>query len=356
MKPYDKDSQKGRYGLKENFILRLGLHCMRAVIVNSPGEPEQLEIVEIPKPRPRSNEVLVRVAAAGLNRADLLQRRGHYPPPPGASSVFGMEFSGIVEAMGESASRWRVGDRVCAIIPGGGYAEYVTVPWDHCLPVPDNVVLKDAAALPEAITTVWANVFEAGALKPHETLLMHGGGSGIGTMAIQMVKAYGAKIFVTVGNSQKVETCQRLGADLVIPYNEEDFGDAVFFATEQRGVDVVLDMQGGSYFPRNLVLLAEGGRHVSLATQENKLATIDLRLVMQKRLIVTGSTLRARSAIEKARLASAVEANVWPWIFENKVKPLIFIRLPLNNVVEAHKVMERGEHIGKIILEVAPLE
>jgi len=326
---------------------------MHAMLCSSPGGPDVLQWAEAPMPILATGDVLIKVAAAGLNRADLLQRQGKYPPPPGASPIIGMEVSGAIAALGPNVKRWKVGDKVCALLSGGGYAEYVAVPEGQCLPAPANLSLTEAAALPECIVTVWANVFEIAALKPGETILVHGGSSGIGTTAIQMAKILGAKIFVTVGSEAKAEACRKLGVDLVINYKTEDFAAAVLSATNNCGVDIVLDMVGGDYLARNLSALAPFGRHVSIATQQGSKANVDLRPIMQKRLIVTGSTLRGRAAEEKARLVQEVEAKVWPWVISGQLKPLIYKVFPIKNATEAHKVMETGAHIGKIVLEVA---
>jgi putative PIG3 family NAD(P)H quinone oxidoreductase len=326
---------------------------MHVVEIREPGGPEVLQWAERPLPEMGASEVLIKVTAAGLNRADLLQRQGKYPPPEGASDVLGMEVSGVIAALGKGVTRWKIGDKVCALLAGGGYAEYVPSPEGQCLPVPENISLIEAAALPEAVCTVFVNVFEAGRLAPDETVLVHGGASGIGTTAIQMVKAFGAKIFITAGDDEKCVACKKLGADLAINYKSEDFVAAIMRATGARGVDVVLDMIGGDYVARNLAALAPFGRHVSISTQRGKSATIDLRDVMQKRLILTGSTLRHRPREEKARLLRAVEEKAWPWVAQGRLKPLIFKTFAIKNAVDAHKMMESGAHIGKIVLEVA---
>jgi putative PIG3 family NAD(P)H quinone oxidoreductase len=328
-------------------------NTMHAVECQGFGGPEVMRWVERPVPAPAQGEALIKVAAAGLNRADTMQRQGRYPPPAGASDIMGMEVSGEIVALGEGITRWKPGDKIIALLSGGGYAEYAVAKADQCLPLPENVSMQEGAALIEAIVTVYANVFEAGALKPHETILVHGGSSGIGTTAIQMVKCLGAKIFVTVSNEEKAEACRKLGVDLVVDYKKQDFVTATNDATGGQGVDVVLDMVGGDYIERNLSVLASLGRHISIATQQGKSATIDMRLVMQKRLTITGSTLRARSDAEKARLIAEVEANIWPWVNSGGIKSLIYKSFPIKLAAEAHKMMESGAHIGKIILEVA---
>ena len=317
------------------------------------GAPEVLVLASRPLPVVGEGEVRIKVAAAGVNRADLLQRRGKYPQPSGASDILGLEVAGVVESLGAGADRWRVGDRVCALLAGGGYAEYVTVPALHCLPVPEALSLTEAAALPEALVTVYANLCEAGGLKPGDNMLIHGGSSGIGTTAIQWAKHEGARVLTTVGSQEKAEACLKLGADLAIAYKQEDFVERVLSATSGRGVDIVLDMIGGAYVNRNLTALALGGRHISIATQSGALAEIDIRLVMQKRLILTGSTLRGRDRAEKSRLIAAIEAKIWSSVASGKIKPVIYQTFPLKNASQAHKALESGAHIGKIVLEVS---
>jgi NADPH:quinone reductase-like Zn-dependent oxidoreductase len=295
-----------------------------------PGGPKVLHWAEAPMPAMAADQVLIKVAAAGLNRADILQRQGKYPPPPGYSDVIGLEISGEVVAIGKDVRRWNVGDRVCALLAGGGYAEYAAVQEMHCLPIPGGFSYVEAAALPEAAVTVWANVFEIAGLRAEERILVHGGSSGIGT-----------------------EACRRLGADLVVNYKTEDFVEAINRKTAGQGVDAVLDMVGGDYLARNLSLLAPQGRHISIAVLGGRKANIDIFEIMQKRLVVTGSTLRHRSKEEKARLIGEVEAKIWPLVASGKIKPLIYRVFPIKNAGEAHKMMESGVHIGKIILEVA---
>jgi NADPH:quinone reductase len=326
-----------------------------AIECRGSGGPEVLQWAQIPMPACGVDEVLLQVAGAGLNNADLLQRRGKYPPPLGASPIMGMEASGVVAAVGANVKRWKVGDKVCALLAGGGYAEYVAVPEGPCLPLPSNITLAQGAALPEAIFTVWANLFESGALKSGETVLIHGGAGGIGSMAIQMAKALGARVITTVSSAEKAEACRKLGADHIINYKESDFVEAVLRDTGKKGVDIVLDILGGDYVARNLSVLVPMGRHVSIATQSGGTAQVDMREVMKKRLTITGSTLRGRSLEEKARLAREIEAMAWGWIASGKVKPLIYKTYPIKNAVEAHKLMESGAHIGKITLEVAAL-
>ena len=325
---------------------------MHAITFASPGGPEVLQWTQQAKPAPGVEDVLIKVAAAGLNHADLLQRKGKYPPPPGAPDILGMEVAGEVVATGADVTRWSIGDKVCALISGGGYAEYAVAPAAQCLPIPPDLTFTQAAALPESIATVWANVFEAGALKPGETLLAHGGASGIGVAAIQMAKLFGAKIFVTVRNAEKAEACHKLGANYVIDYPNADFVEVIDKHTGGRGVDVVLDMVGGDYINRNLTALAQQGRHVSIATQQGKMAQVDIGMVMRKRAVLTGSTLRGRSAQEKARLMHEVKLKAWPWVVSGALKPLIHKVYQIKDAAEAHKMMESGAHIGKIVLEV----
>jgi NADPH2:quinone reductase len=312
-----------------------------------------MQLADYPLPVMGSGEVLIKVTAAGLNRADLMQRQGKYPPPPGASALLGMEVSGTIAATAANAKRWKTGDKVCALLSGGGYAEYVAVPESHCLPVPANTPLSQAAALPEAIITVYANLFDTAGLKAGDTILIHGGSSGIGTTAIQMAKAAGATVYVTAKTPEKCAFCRDLGANLAINYSDEDFVAAIKTATVNRGVDIILDMVGGDYINRNLQILAPHGFHISIATQQGARAEIDMRLVMQKQLILTGSTLRSRDRDEKARLIAAVEGEIWPWVASGKIKPYIYQSFPLKNAAEAHKVMETGAHIGKMTLEVS---
>ena len=325
---------------------------MYAITCPAFGPADVMQWAEIPTPQPLAGEVLIKVSAAGINRADLLQRQGKYPPPTGASDILGLEVSGEIVALGNGATKWKIGDKVCVLLSGGGYAEYVAVPEGQCLPVPVNLSMIEAAALPEALVTIYANVFETAGLKAGETLLLHGGGSGIGTTAIQMAKIHGAKVIATVGSEEKAEACRKLGADKVINYKTEDFVTATMDATNGQGVNVVLDMISGDYVNRNLSLLAPFGRHISIATQQSKMATIDIGLVMRKRLVVTGSTLRARPAEEKARLVEEVRQKWWGAVTEKRLKPVICQSYPIKKAAEAHKMMESGQHIGKIVLEM----
>ena len=317
------------------------------VVGYKPREPLFFE--ERPIPTPGPGEILIKVAAIGINRPDLLQRAGLYPPPPGASDLLGLEAAGEVAAVGEGAARWRVGDRVTALLNGGGYAEYALAPAGQALPIPSNLTVEEAAGLPETVFTVWANVFEDGALRAGERFLVHGGASGIGTTAIQMAAALGAQVYATAGDAAKCALCARLGADRAINYKTEDFGQIL---AERGGVDVILDMVGAPYLAPNLSVLKEGGRLVYIAFLQGPRAEIDLSLVMRKRLTVTGSTLRPRSTGEKARLAAAIEAHVWPWIEKGRVKPVIDTVFPLSQVEAAHARMAQGAHAGKIILRL----
>ncbi|MBV8549591.1 MAG: NAD(P)H-quinone oxidoreductase [Alphaproteobacteria bacterium] len=315
-------------------------------------EGDHLVLRPAPMPVCGTGAVLIRVHAAGVNRADLLQRRGKYPPPADASPVLGMEVAGEVVAVGAQADRWKLGDRVCALLGGGGYATYAVAPAAHCLPVPQGYGWAQAAALPEAIITVYANLFDQTGLKAGDCVLIHGGASGIGTAAIQMLKLTGVDSIVTVGRDEKMQACRDLGARAVINYNTQDFVEAVRAETGGQGVQAVLDMVGGDYVNRNLACLGKGGLHVSIATQRGRVAEVDIGLVMRGQLILTGSTLRARGRVEKARLVALVERDIWPDIIKKHYKPLISNVFDINQADEAHKMMESSAHIGKIILEV----
>ncbi len=325
---------------------------MRAVAIHRPGEPDVLIAEDRPVPALVAEHVLIRVAAAGVNRPDVLQRKGAYPPPPGASDLPGLEVAGEVVAVGDGVTRWNVGDAVCALLAGGGYAEYALAPAGQCLPCPPGLSLVEAAALPETYFTVWTNVFERGRLRPGETLLVHGGSSGIGTTAIQLAHQHGATVYATAGSAEKVAACEALGAARGINYREEDFVGICHALTDKRGVDVILDMVGGGYIPRNVELLAEDGRLVQIALLEGAHATLNFGLIMRRRLTITGSTLRPRSVAEKARLAGEVERHVWPWLAQGLVRPQIFATIPLDQAAEAHRLMESSRHIGKIVLTV----
>jgi putative PIG3 family NAD(P)H quinone oxidoreductase len=296
--------------------------------------------------------VLIRVAAAGVNRPDVMQRRGLYPPPPGASDLPGLEVAGIVESLGEGVTEWRVGDRVCALVSGGGYATLCVAPAPQCLPVPAGMDLVTAAAIPETFFTVWTNVFDRGRLRSGETALFHGGSSGIGTTAIQLASARGARVLATAGSDEKCRACERLGAERAINYRTEDFVDVVKQLTKGRGVDLILDIVGGDYIPRDLASLALEGRLVVIGFMGGDTATIDFRRVLGRRLTITGSTLRPRSVAEKGEIAAALRKEVWPLLENGKVKPLIYRTFPLGDAASAHRLMESSEHVGKIVLTV----
>jgi NADPH:quinone reductase len=323
---------------------------MRAVEITQPGGPEVLRLVERPRPQPGQGEVLIRVVAAGVNRPDVFQRLGRYTPPPGASDLPGLEISGTVEAIGANATRWRVGDAVCALVVGGGYAEYCVAPDVQCLPVPSRLDFTAAAAVPETFFTVWANVFDRGALKSGESILVHGGSSGIGTTAIQLARARGARVFATAGSDDKCRACEALGAERVVNYRTDDFVERVRELTDGRGVDLVLDMVGGEYTARNLSVLAVDGRLVQIAFLQGATVTLNLQLVMQRRLTITGSLLRPRSVAEKGAIAAAVERQVWPLIESGAVAPRVHATFPLAAAADAHRLLESSAHIGKIVL------
>ncbi len=311
------------------------------------GPAENLIPVQAPAPEPGPGQVLIRVRAAGVNRPDVLQRMGYYPPPPGAPDTLGLEVAGEVAAVGEGAPRWREGDQVTALLPGGGYAEYAVVDARHALPIPRGLSLVQAASLPETVFTVWANVFDIGGLQPGERFLVHGGTSGIGVAAIQMAKAAGARVITTGRGPDKSRQALDLGADRAIDSSSEDWSEAV---QADGGADVVLDMVGGDYTPRNVVVLKPGGRLVQIAVLGGVKAEVDLGLMMRKRLTLTGSTLRPRDADEKARLARAVEQTVWPWIEQGKLKAIVDSTFPLAEAAKAHARIEHSDHLGKIVL------
>jgi len=327
---------------------------MTAVEIAQPGGPEVLRPVTRPTPALGSRDVLIAVAAAGVNRPDFMQRQGRYAPPPGASDIPGLEVAGRVVARGKDVEEWQEGDEVCALVAGGGYAEYCAAPAPQCLPVPKGLDFVQAAALPETVFTVWTNVFERGRLSAGETLLVHGGASGIGTTAIQMARARGVRVFATAGTREKCAACEKLGAERAIDYAREDFAAVVAELTAGRGVDVILDMVGGDYLPRNLASLATDGRLVQIAFLKGPRAEIDLMTVMHRRLTLTGSTLRPRSIEEKGQIARAVRENVWPLIEKGDVRPVLHATFPLAAAAEAHRALEAGTHVGKIVLIVRP--
>jgi NADPH2:quinone reductase len=323
---------------------------MLAVEISTPGPPEVLKPVERPDPVPGPREVLIRVAAAGVNRPDVLQRRGAYPPPPGASDLPGLEVAGVVEALGSGVTQWRVGDRVCALLAGGGYATLCAAPVAQCLPVPVSMDFISAAAIPETFFTVWTNVFDRGRLQAGETALFHGGSSGIGTTAIQLAVARGARVLATAGSDEKCRACEGLGAERAINYRTEDFVDIVKQVTGGRGVDLILDIVGGDYIARDLASLAVEGRLVVIGFMGGDSATIDFRRVLGRRLTITGSTLRPRSVEEKGQIASALRTEVWPLLERGAVKPVVYRTFPLREAAAAHALMESSEHVGKIVL------
>ena len=328
---------------------------MRAIEISKPGPPEVLKPVERPDPSPAAGEVRIRVAAAGVNRPDILQRRGAYPPPAGASDLPGLEVAGTIDAVGSGVADWRVGDRVCALLAGGGYATLCTSPAVQCLPVPAGMDLVTAAAIPETFFTVWTNVFDRGRLRAGESALFHGGSSGIGTTAIQLAAARGARVFATAGSDDKCRACEQLGAERAINYRTEDFVDVIKQVTGGRGVDVILDIVGGEYIARGLVALAVEGRLVVIGFMGGDSATIDFRRVLGRRLTITGSTLRPRSPAEKGEIASALRREVWPLLERGAVKPVVYRTFPLDEAAAAHRLMESSEHVGKIILTTEPV-
>ena len=326
---------------------------MRCVeIAGNGGPPEVLRPASRPRPTAGKGEVLIRVAAAGVNRPDVLQRQGGYPPPPGASDIPGLEVAGEIVALGEGAGDWKTGDQVCALVTGGGYAEYVAAPAPQCLPIPKGLSLVEAAGLPETFFTVWTNIFERGRLQKGETLLVHGGSSGIGTTAIQVASRLGATVYVTAGSADKCAACEKLGAAKAINYRETDFVEAIKGLTGGRGVDVILDMVGADYIERNIRCLAAEGRLVQIGFQKGSKADINFMPVMLKRLTVTGSTLRIQSVASKGRMAAALRAIVWPLIETGAIRPVICATFPLDEAAQAHRLMESNAHIGKIILTV----
>jgi NADPH2:quinone reductase len=327
---------------------------MRFVDHGAGGKPDVLRIAEGPVPAAGAGEIVVRVAWAGVNRPDCAQRAGSYPPPPGASKILGLEVSGEVVAVGPDTPRWKVGDKVCALCNGGGYAEYVAVPGTQALPIPDGLSLRDAAGIPENYFTVWTNVFDRGRLAKGERFLVHGGSSGIGLTAIRMAKAFGATVFTTVGNAEKAEFCAEAGADHVIEYKSQDFVEEVARLTNGEGVDLILDMVGGDYIPRNIKSLAIEGRLVQIAFLSGpKVADFNMTPIMVRRLTVTGSTLRPRSTADKAAIAESLEKHIWPRIAAGEVRPTIHKVFPMDEARAAHELMESSQHIGKILLEVA---
>lgn len=323
---------------------------MKAVVITNPGGPEVLQLQEVEDPQIKDDEVLIKVEATALNRADTLQRKGSYPPPPGASPFPGLECSGIIEQVGKNVTRWKIGDQVCALLAGGGYAEKIAVPAGQVLAVPPGISVKDAAALPEVACTVWSTVFMMSRLSAGETFLVHGGSSGIGTFAIQIAKYYGAKVFVTAGADEKLAFCKDLGADVCINYKTEDFVARVKEETTGKGVDVILDNMGAGYLKRNLDSLNFDGRLFIIGLQGGATAEINLASLLARRITVQGAGLRNRTPENKAVIVKEVEKNVWPAIIADKVKPIVYKYFPLSEAAEAHRLMESSKHIGKILL------
>jgi putative PIG3 family NAD(P)H quinone oxidoreductase len=323
---------------------------VKAILPTGPGGPEVLEYAEAPDPEPRPGEILIDVAATAVNRADLVQRQGHYPPPPGASELLGLECSGTVAALGDGVEDVEVGAQVCALLAGGGYATRVAVPAGQVMPVPEGVDLVTSAALPEVAATVWSNVMMVAGLRSGETFLVHGGAGGIGTFAIQLTKALGARVIATAGSPEKLDLCRELGADVAIDYREQDFVEVVAEVTEGHGADVILDNMGASYLARNLDTLALEGRLIVIGFQGGSKAEIDLRTLFHKRAAVFSASLRARSVGEKTTICSAVAEHVWPLVADGTVRPIIGRTLPLAEAAEAHRLMESGDSTGKIVL------
>jgi NADPH2:quinone reductase len=330
---------------------------MKAIIITQPGKPEVLQITERPKPAFGPTEVLIKVAAAGINRPDVAQRKGNYPPPAHApQDIPGLEIAGTITEIGADVTRWKVGDKVCALVIGGGYAEYCNAPEGQCLPITENLSFIEAASLPETFFTVWSNVFDRGQLKPGESLLVHGGSSGIGVTAIQMATALGCTVYTTAGSGEKCKFCENLGAAKAINYKTENFHNEISKITDGKGVNVILDMIGGDYTPLNLESLAIEGRLVMISTLKGKDAAIDLALVMRKRLNITGSMLRSRDVTFKSAITQNLETHIWPLLVSGKIKPIIYKVFPADQAAAAHQLMESSEHSGKIILDFEVLK
>ena len=323
---------------------------MHAVVIREPGGPDVLQWTEVEDPRPGPGEVLIEVAAAGVNRADMMQRQGFYPPPPGAPPYPGLECSGTVAALGEGVTRWNIDDQVCALLSGGGYAERVVVPAGQLLPVPKSTTLVEAAGLPETVCTVYSNVFLGARLAVGETLLIHGGGSGIGTTAIQLAKHAGARVAVTAGSEGNLEACRELGADITINYREDDFVESLMAATDGHGADVILDIIGASYLSRNVAALAPDGRIANIGMQQGRRAELDFGVLMAKRGTIMSTSLRARPPAQKASIVAAVAENVWPVVDSGVIRPVIDAELPMQEAAEAHRIMTASTHVGKILL------
>lgn len=327
---------------------------MKHVALGEPGPASNMFLTEGPRPSAGSGELLVKVHAAGINRPDIVQRLGNYPPPPGVTDIMGLEVAGETVALGEGVTGWKVGDRVCALVAGGGYAEYVAVPVPQALPVPRGMELTVAAAIPETYFTVWTNVFQAGRLQPGESILVHGGASGIGTTAIRLAHALGSTVYATVSSAQKAEICRSLGATEAINYHDENFADRLLELTGGRGVDVILDMRAGPFFADNMRAIAERGRIVHIASLAGRQVTLDIPTLMRKRVTVTGSTLRARSITEKGEIASELRERVWPLFEAGTVAPEIFRVFPVEEIVAAHELVESNSHVGKVVVTFGP--
>ena len=325
---------------------------MKAVTIPEPGGPDALVLDDVPEPMPGPGEVVVDVVAAGVNRADVMQRQGHYNPPPGSSAYPGLEVSGRIGRLGDGVEGWSVGDEVCALLTGGGYAEKVTVPMGQLMPIPSGVSLEDAAGLPEVTCTVWSNVFMTANLQPGEVLLVHGGGSGIGTMAVQLGREVGARVAVTAGSKEKLEVCRELGASILVNYRSDDFAEVVRAATDGHGADVVLDNIGAKYLAGNVEVLADNGRLVVIGLQGGRSGEIDLGAMLAKRCALIATTLRGRPAAEKATIVAAVREHVWPLVADGRVRPVVHARYPLAEAARAHLEMEASTHVGKLVLLV----
>jgi len=324
---------------------------MKAIVITQPGAPHVLQIAERPVPACAADEVLVKVMAAGVNRPDIAQRKGNYPPPAGApQDIPGLEIAGIIEQIGADVTRWKIGDKVCALVMGGGYAEYCNVPQGQCLPIPGNLSFAEAASLPETFFTVWSNIFDRAKLQPGETLLVHGGSSGIGVAAIQMANAMGSTVYTTAGSNEKCKFCEELGAAKAINYKTADFAAEINKLTHNKGVDVILDMIGGDYTPLNIQCLATEGRLVLINTMKGKDAQVDLSAVMRKRISITGSMLRARDAEFKGAIAKNLQKHIWPLLASGKIKPVIYKIFAAADAAKAHQLMESSAHMGKIVL------
>jgi NADPH2:quinone reductase len=329
---------------------------MKAIIITQPGPPEVLQIADRPTPAITYNEVLVKVMAAGINRPDVAQRKGNYPPPAGApTDIPGLEIAGVITETGSNVQRWKVGDKICALVIGGGYAEFCNVPEGQCLPVPENLSFAEAASLPETFFTVWSNVFDRANLQPGESLLVHGGSSGIGVAAIQMATALGSTVYVTAGSEEKCIFCEQLGAAKAINYKTENFSEAILQLTNGKGANVILDIIGGDYTPLNIKCLADDGHLVMINSMKGKDVQVDLAAVMRKRLNLTGSLLRSRDTGFKSAIAKNLEEHIWPLLASGKIKPVIYKIFPANEASKAHELMESSEHMGKIMLSFEDL-